>query len=399
MGMFRSFFGVLEKLQSDDVQVHQNRCAVVRNRHASCTKCADACTSGCISYEDNELVIAPEKCIGCGTCATVCPTCALEARNPIDAELFRDSLNAMRHADGEAIIVCRHMLEKTKGLYDPEKVTGVVCLGRVDESLIALLALAQGKHVTLVKGPCEECEYALGLATAEQVVSTANGLLEVWNNPLRASVASKFPSVARKADDSDKLYDASRREFFTGVKDQLATVAGASIQDGVQDVLGTTAEEKPQPSRYGKVTQAGVLPQHIPVRRKRLLKTLSEIGEPEDVMLRTRLWGHVLIDKSKCKSCQMCATFCPTGALTRFKDKDGTTGIMQYPGCCVKCRCCTDICPNDALTISDEVSAVGLMHGTVEKYKMDPPDSLEGGVHQIRSMMEKLSPTSQVLDR
>ena len=73
MAHVTNFLGLLEKLQSADITVHQNRCAVVRNRNATCMKCAEVCTSGCISYNDNELIISPEKCIGCGTCAIVCP--------------------------------------------------------------------------------------------------------------------------------------------------------------------------------------------------------------------------------------------------------------------------------------------------------------------------------------
>ena len=98
----KNFLGLLEKLQSADITVHQNRCAVVRNRNATCMKCAEVCTSGCISYNDNELIVSPEKCIGCGTCATVCPTCALEAHRPNDAELLAH-LRALMRRQGEVI--------------------------------------------------------------------------------------------------------------------------------------------------------------------------------------------------------------------------------------------------------------------------------------------------------
>ena len=74
-------------VDSGAIRVHRERCAKVRNRNVDCLKCAAACTSGCISLEDGELVIDASKCVGCGTCATVCPTCALESLNPSDAEL------------------------------------------------------------------------------------------------------------------------------------------------------------------------------------------------------------------------------------------------------------------------------------------------------------------------
>ena len=152
MAHVTNFFGLLEQLQSADITVHQNRCAVVRNRNATCMKCAEVCTSGCISYDDSELIISPEKCIGCGTCATICPTCALEAHRPNDAELLQSCLSAARAAGGEVIIACEQILAAAEGLYDPEKVVGVGCLGRAEESLLVALSGAGVSHVRLLPG-------------------------------------------------------------------------------------------------------------------------------------------------------------------------------------------------------------------------------------------------------
>jgi ferredoxin len=400
MADITDIMGLLEKLQSTYITVNQERCAVVRNRHATCRKCADACTSGCISYRENELAIEPEKCIGCGTCATVCPTCALESHNPTDAELFSATLHAMHATNGTAVIACQNVLKKVSGLYDPKKVSEVVCLGRVDESLIALMALAQGREVVLVCGDCAACEHKVGIGTAKLVCETANKLLDVWNSPLRARISNRFPSSVRRVKDANaKGFNEERRAFLRDMKDEAAVITGAAVEQGMESALGTGSDAPRGPEPHiEKVTTAGVLPQHVPTRRKRLLKTLSEMGEPRDEMVATRLWGHVVIDTHKCTSCQMCATFCPTGALTRYKADDGTVGIEHYAGCCVKCRTCTDICPADALTVYDEVFAMDLMHGGIERYPMKPPESFEGGVHQIRSTISKMATLSHVAD-
>ena len=50
----------------------------------------------------------------------------------------------------------------------------------------------------------------------------------------------------------------------------------------------------------------------VALTRERLLNNLATLGEPQDIMIETRLWGHVIIDPELCSSCQMCATFCPT---------------------------------------------------------------------------------------
>lgn len=47
----------------------------------------------------------------------------------------------------------------------------------------------------------------------------------------------------------------------------------------------------------------------------------AALGDPVQSTLDTRLWGHVTIDMRKCKSCKMCAAFCPTGALPLCPDQ------------------------------------------------------------------------------
>lgn len=390
----KNFLGLLEKLQSADITVHQNRCAVVRNRNATCMKCAEVCTSGCISYNDNELIISPEKCIGCGTCATVCPTCALEAHRPNDAELLHRCIQAMRAADGEVVIACEQIVNAAEGLLDLEKVAPVTCLGRVEESLLVTLAVAGAKHVSLVEGKCASCGHATGFHMAEQVRDTANTLLETWNSDTRVDLVKKFPHQVRLEGKSG--FDAGKRRFFVEVGSEAKAAAGTTADYAVKETLGI--EEKPE-SRFQKVMEDGTLPHFIPDRRELLLNSLSSLGEPQDVMIETRLWGHVIIDPDKCSSCQMCATFCPTGAISKFTDEDGTFGVEHFPGDCVKCRCCTDICPQQALTLSDEVFAVDLLSGAVERYEMKPLAHPVDDPHQIWRTMKDLLGCDQVYER
>lgn len=129
----RSIVGVLDGVSSEAIVVHRERCAKVRNRNVACLKCADACTSGCIALVDGELRVDAAKCIGCGTCATVCPTSALEARNPSDAQLAQACLGA--RVGDEVVVACEQLRRAAGGLLDEGHVANVVCLGRVDESL------------------------------------------------------------------------------------------------------------------------------------------------------------------------------------------------------------------------------------------------------------------------
>ncbi|MCR2037030.1 4Fe-4S dicluster domain-containing protein [Adlercreutzia caecimuris] len=397
MASIDTMLGLIGKLESPYITVHQERCALVRNRHADCLRCAESCASGCISYDGEALSVSPEKCIGCGTCATVCPTCALEAHHPGDAALVAAAHTSRTANAGAALIGCGALLERARGRYDEERVVRVECLGRVDESLLAELAAEGADEVVLIHGDCPRCEHRRGRDAAEAVVDTAAKLLDIWGSPMTVRFSGKLPAFARKAAD----HDAGRRAVLTeGVS--FAARAGAIVAErAVEDALGVGAEDaaREEPPRCVKVMGDGTLPHFLPDRRERLLDALAALGEPADVMVDTRLWGHVVIDTDRCASCQMCAVFCPTAALTKFADGDGTFGVEHRPSDCVKCRSCEAICPADAIEISEEVFAVDLMGGVTDRYAMRPRAVQHDTPHTIWHTARTMMKTDQVYER
>lgn len=370
---------LFEKIQSADISVHPQRCVVVRNRRATCSKCADACTSGAISVRDNELFVAGEQCIGCGTCATVCPTCALEAHRPNDAQLATAVLAAARANGGEAVIACRRLVEAAADALDAEKIVAVECLGRVEESLLTALAAAGARRVVLAGRECEACEHVAGFRAAGAVCSTMAELMSAWQCPMTVEMAEKLPSSVRAA--GPKGYDESRRNFFFRAQEGARLVAGVAAEAAVREAVGAPEEAEPP---LVKVMDDGTLPHFVPDRRERILDNLSALGEPEDRLLMTRLWGHVVIDAETCNSCRMCATFCPTGAIAKFDNPDGILGVTHTPADCVKCGSCQDICPADAITLLDAVPTSWLVNGESHRYDMTPRAvQLTDNPHQI----------------
>lgn len=365
-------------VDSGAIRVHRERCAKVRNRNVDCLKCAAACTSGCISLEDGELVIDASKCVGCGTCATVCPTCALESLNPSDAELKAACLRAVR--GDEVVIACSQMEAALGDLLVPGAAAFVVCAGRVDESLLAGLAAEGVGRVTVLCGDCGQCAQRHGRDTAERVAETARQVLGAWGNDLEV-VVTDVPPVSVLASGADEAAgEVARAAYFAQERSCLPIREAEGVRVG-----SSAGEDAPKhPAHSLHVMKDGTLPHFIPDRRERLLDALAQLGEPAGGKLATRLWGAVVIDGTKCVSCRMCATFCPTGAIAKFDDADGTLGVTHTPGDCVKCGSCRDVCPADAITLLDAVPASWLTGGNRHRYTMTPrPVSLIDNPHQI----------------
>ena len=428
----------LQALQSDHVHVCQERCLLVRNRNAECLRCAQACTSGCISYNEQTKMIDIDqaRCVGCGTCATACPTCALEARDPNDTELLaclQGALNAS--ASKRVAIVC----EKA-GIAQNECTVRLTCLGRIDESALIQLAAWGAREVTLTCGACNACEHKPGRTVVEEVCESANTLLGLWDGTMHvelkevgpAAEPTGLPAQETRADRTathGKIAQVDQ-QIQTACADRTATQSAieqvnqliqsadagkvaehdTATRDGGRPNLSAEAsddkaaatDQVDRPLKRLKVMADGTLPHFVPDRRERLLDALADLGEGptnSQTMARTRLWGHVVIDTDKCTSCRMCATFCPTGAIVKFDAPDGTFGIDHYAADCVKCLCCQTICRSQAIVVEDTVPANVLVNAVPERHVMHPVRVPKGGVHSIMNSMRDLLGLPEVFER
>ena len=390
--------GVFDGIASDVLKAFPYRCAVMRNRKASCTKCADACTTGAISITQDEVSVDSDLCVGCGTCATVCPTCALEANNPNDAVLATTALDALIAARGVGVVMCDHAWERYAACVDPQRATRVRCLGRVDESVCVSLVAAGADRVVLVHGACDTCERSVGKQTYELVAATAGELLGAWRSDVRVELTDKLPREAM-LDEGEKSaftqslpYDENRRRLLSETgRSMLCALSDAVTPEALKsDEPEVVCDEsgRAQAARFMKTMKDGTLPHFIPDRRERLLDALAELGEPENVTLDTRLWGRVVIDASKCRTCYGCATFCPTGAITKWKDETGE-GVDHSPADCVKCRCCTE-----------DVMAPDVASGAVVQHWVLPSVTDDRGrAHSVVNRMKKMLNIDQIYER
>lgn len=356
MSLVNGLLSLLGAIESDAIAVHEERCISVRNRNADCLRCVEVCTSGALSYRAGELVVEPERCIGCGTCATACPTCAIELRNPSDAELTAQLKHSIVATKGHPVIVCETALEAAGIASDDASAACVVpCLGRMDESALVGLAAYRAFDATLACGSCKTCPHASGGALMREVVEGSRNLLAAFGSSLPIDVVECVPErvLANGGSGGARRQGAEggvgRREFFRSAKNASTRAAGAAVAEE----LGM-AEAETVPAAYRKVGADGTLSQFVPTRRVRLYNYLQHVGQPVADEVETRVIGAVSIDADRCSSCRMCAVFCPTGAIRKL-DEGGVFGIVHRPSACMQCHLCERICPEQAIAVSGRV--------------------------------------------
>lgn len=405
---------LIDEMNSPLLAVEPQRCVLVRHRNGECLRCAAVCTTGAISLGEEGIVVSPEKCIDCGTCASACPTGCLTAANPTDEELFGAVEAALAENEGRVAIACerafamasgnrmkRDSCDATAPSFVPGKIAGatpdgrplvgVVCLGRVDESLLVEATARGARSIQLISGPCESCPHRCGGALSDEIIVSAETLLAALGTPspidrIRLQHASDTREILRLRPTASAQDDTNAVNAAT-----VADASGDCLSESGYPVAPPTGESQ-QDSRepqFAHVQADGTLPHFVPERRLRLFNSLKALGTPATSTVTTRLWGQVTIDTELCRSCRMCTVFCPTGALTRFDAANDAFGVEHRSALCMQCRLCETICPEQAIAVAEEVSADEFLSGKKFRFTMQPIGWNPGAEDSIASRMAR----------
>ncbi len=457
MPSVNDYADLLGVLANQGFYINSNACLVVRNRNVSCGACVAACVGGCIAQDGRRLIVDTTRCVHCGSCATACPTGAIGLKNPGDKQLLDDAANVLARNGEMVVFACDHIREKAKGHIEADSMVPVTCLSRVDESVLATCASLGAKRIVLVSDSCATCAYAKASALISQVVQCAKSAFSAWEVPCQIKLsAGKFPRICALA--ADEAYDCERRLFFQNMRDGLKS----SGMEAANYMIEKNIEGEEEPPEYEHVTIDGTLPHRLPRHRLLLFDALdlcakNATGEvsndeetdadspsPDDLAaaeapcvpkpgpaVHGRLFAKVSIDAQACNGCQMCAVFCPTGAIAKHEELDEEAAtrtakmyrapgnpraeaykahgqdetsehssssvrvvksvtLLHAPERCVHCGTCVPVCAHHAIPLHAAVEATSRRAGYIDALKLKDISREKGGPDAIRNSMSKL---------
>ena len=366
-----SLVGVAESLKKRPLLVDSERCVVVRHRQAKCRACVDACMAGALAVSAGELRFNPSKCVGCGACAVVCPTEALQSTQPPEDNLIA-AAQSQAQTCGRSVFACARVCANER--VDAAKVCEVSCLARVDEAAVVSAAAAGAQTVLLVDGNCSTCKFRATEPLIEDVVSCSQAFLDAAESSAIVERDCVIPEDALLTEDEEaNQTGSSRRNFLSDAVAQARDITKSATEAALAQELGNKGAASTIEFGHNPCEE-GAFPTFTMPRRDALVNALFELGIPDSATIESLSFGNVSIVTDVCNGCGVCAFFCPTGALRRDKPEESRTKsrFLEFNASeCVQCGLCVNVCWKRACQLSPSVPASQLFDFDPVVFRLD----------------------------
>jgi ferredoxin len=306
-------------------------CAHSRSEITGCTKCIDVCSTQAISSDlgGNRVKVEPHLCMGCGGCATVCPSGAMTYAYPRVSDMgarIKAVLQTYREAGGEGACLLFHNTTDGREL--------VARLGRRGKGLPAHVIPLEVFHVASLGLDLMLGSIALGAARF--------AVLSAGSEP--AGYHEALQRQMRLAQEIVSGLGLGEGQFDLIQADDPARLEAAMWAAGSRRTLSPATFNLTNDKRATLDFVFDHLLRHAPARKE-------EIALPADAP-----YGAVVVDKQKCTMCLACVGACPEGALIDAKDKPQLRFIERN---CVQCGLCVKTCPEDAISLQPRLLLAG----------------------------------------
>ncbi len=297
-------------------------CAHSRSSKTGCTNCLDVCSTAAIAPDGDHVKVDPHLCMGCGGCATVCPSGALTHVYPGVADIgarFKRLLAVYAQAGGKDACLLLHDAGESRAL--------IAKLARRGKGLPARVIPFETHHPASIGMDLLLAALAYG---ASQVALLA---------------------TPRQAEE----YGAASRKQMGYAQTIVSALgyAGAHFHFVATDDPSQLEKEIWALERADGVAKPGTY-NLFPEKRATLefaIDTLAKLAPaPKDEIAlgAGAPYGQVVVDKKTCTLCMACVGACPESALVDGRDQPMLKFIERN---CVQCGLCEKTCPENAISL------------------------------------------------
>ncbi len=343
-------------------------CAHSRSAIVGCTQCIDVCSTRAIvsERENNRVSVEPHLCMGCGACATVCPSGAMAYAYPRVADMgvrIKTVLQTYRQAGGTQPCLLFHDAAAGRDL--------IAMLGRRGRGLPANVIPLEVLHTASLGLDLMLGSLALGAAQFAIICT--------------ASVAPQYRvALARELDLAGVIVSGlgyGDHHFKLIEAPDIATLEQAVWN------LGAASAMKPATFNLTSDKRATLdfvfdhLAKNAPAPQQQL------------ALPRGAPFGLVEVNTATCTLCMACVGACPEGALLDSRDAPQLKFIERK---CVQCGLCEKTCPEGAITLQPRLLLGNVAKTEVVLNRAEPFDCTRCGKpfgtrQMIDNMLGRLS--------